>query len=480
MGLLGVGLLLAAAAASPGMAREAPLVGAHYHVWYPQNFEQGTLRRRLAPPQAPVAGHYRSTDPSVAAQHIAWCSAYGIDFLILDWWPRRPAQNAAIDQGFLRAPNIGDIRFCIFYEAWDLNFDPATGATTFTPPVAEAFLADIDRLADSYFSHPSYLRVEGRPVLILYLSRTFTGRYAEAIRAARRRLAARGLEPFLVGDEMFWGVMAGRDSWRGRPRPAVGPQRRRLRLFDAVFGYNLYDWSRPQHAGYAAESEFLEDAASIMDTFRRAVPGVALIPDVLPGYNDRGVRAGEDHYAIPRQFAEGAGEGSFFAAFLDRVALPRVDPDLNMLFITSWNEWNEDTAIEPLRQAPPTRRDDSDTGYALTQGYAYPGHGMRYLELLRDRVVAVAGRVTAADGTAAPGAPLTARQADRCVALRADSRGCYRVRRGDLVPGNAELTPGDGHPVRVRVLADRTVLLPLVLPGAPVQARGAGASINAP
>ncbi len=56
-----------------------------------------------------------------------------------------------------------------------------------------------------------------------------------------------------------------------------------------------------------------------------------------------------------------------------------------MILVTSWNEWNEDTAIEPIAAAPPTTTDDSASGHDLTGGAAYPGYGAAYLEVLRKR-----------------------------------------------------------------------------------------------
>ena len=255
--LLVVGCRPAPPPTLPAVNTDRYLIGAHYHVWYPSNFTHGYLRNALDPPQQPLLGHYRSSDPAVAEQHIAWCSRYGIDFLTLDWWPNRPEQNAAIQAGVMRAANLADIAFCIFYEAWDLNFDPATGATRFTDEVAARFVKHMHDLADTFFDHPAYLRVAGRPVVMLYLARTFAGDYARAVRQARRELAARGVEPFFIADEVFWGVIADRPSLRRNVMPAVGPQMRRIACFDAIFGYNLYDWSRPTHAGYGAESDFM-------------------------------------------------------------------------------------------------------------------------------------------------------------------------------------------------------------------------------
>jgi hypothetical protein len=88
---------------------------------------------------------------------------------------------------------------------------------------------------------------------------------------------------------------------------------------------------------------------------------------------------------IPREWAPCAGEGSFFAEWLERFALPLVDPHLPMLLITSWNEWSEDTAIEPTAPAPATASDRSVSGDVYTQGLRYQMYGTRYLEVLREK-----------------------------------------------------------------------------------------------
>ena len=52
--------------------------------------------------------------------------------------------------------------------------------------------------------------------------------------------------------------------------------------------------------------------------------------------------------------------------------------------VTSWNEWHEDTQIEPVAAAPPTDKDDSDSKQDYTTGLEYEGYGMRYLDILKN------------------------------------------------------------------------------------------------
>jgi MYXO-CTERM domain-containing protein len=63
--------------------------------------------------------------------------------------------------------------------------------------------------------------------------------------------------------------------------------------------------------------------------------------------------------------------------------LPTLDPTANnIMMVSTFNEWHEDTAIEPTILAAPTINDDSGRR-TFTQDYSYTGYGNLYLDLLR-------------------------------------------------------------------------------------------------
>jgi hypothetical protein len=382
---------------------------------------------------------------------IAWCSEYGVDFLTVDWWPGARKDRDAFLDAFLNAKNIADIRFCVFYETWGLGFDKDFGCTRFDREKSDRLISEFLSIADRCFQHPSYLRLNGRPVVVLYLARTFTGEFQDAVTRLRQALRRQGHDVFLIGDEIFWKVSpAGK---KGAPEhPLVeSPQIERIRIFDAITSYNMYEGGKTSHVGYASQSRYVEDVAAKYAEYAAAVSNrVYLAPQIIPGYNDRGTRLAADHYAIPRQWEPAAEEGSLLAELFARHAFRFLDPRLNLMFITSWNEWNEDTGIEPLDPAPPTREDRSPDGRAYTQGYSYSGHGFGYLEVVRDKVVAVAGRVTDGSGAGVKGMRVTAGGAKRqAVGTSTDSNGYYRFSRLTLPMGPYTIRAGTS-PVQTR------------------------------
>ena len=77
-----------------------------------------------------------------------------------------------------------------------------------------------------------------------------------------------------------------------------------------------------------------------------------------------------------------------FREAIRQIAVPLADPDAqNMVLVTSFNEWYEDTQIEATRgDAGATNKDDSTDGRYFTEGETYVDYGTLYLDILREEL----------------------------------------------------------------------------------------------
>ena len=138
------------------------------------------------------------------------------------------------------------------------------------------------------------------------------------------------------------------------------------------------------NAGFAESSTFLADVEGLFSRWQSAAraAGVRFVPNAMPGYNDRGVRLGEDHYVIPRRLGPGSPPASLFARSIE-LAQRFVDPALPMLTITSFNEWHEWTQVEPARRV---ERSPASSPSPYTEDFPHDAYTFEYLEAIRERL----------------------------------------------------------------------------------------------
>ena len=339
---------------------DAPVVGVYYYPWYRRPVEwRRVMRQHLKEPQEPKVGLYRSDDPNVVAEHIAQSVRGGISFWAVSWWGPGQHCDVTFRNAILNHPNAGELKYAILYES--------TGRLgRFRNPSYAHWMTDLTYLKENYFDHPHYLRIDGKPVVFVYLSREyFRNQGQDALKEMREELP----QIYLVGDDVF----------------GAGYKSEWAKNFDAVTVYDVYGQSIGRFGGTRKSIEFLAGNYRHAKAQANAV-GTAFIPTIAPGYNDTAVRRG--HPGRARYFTDSqeSEEGDIFRAMIREVALPHLDPRCgNIMMITSFNEWYEDTQIEATSgTAQASDTDDSETGVYFTGNDRYVDYGHLYLDILRE------------------------------------------------------------------------------------------------
>jgi hypothetical protein len=356
--LLGVGI---------GSAAE---VGAYYYPWY-GSFSGGhawtrTFREHLVPQQPPALGHYNSRASATIEAQIDESHRGNISFWAMSWWGPHSAEDETIRSYILAHPRAAELHYAIHYES--------TGRLgNVDHPTLKNFVPDFQYLAQNYFKNPNYLKIKERPVVFVYLTRAYFNTQASRDAVANLRQAMRSqfdVDPYLVGDDVFPGQT----------------NAKRAALWDAITDFDVYGSALQSKgsttAAVSALSEQFQSARKMTQSIH-----VGFIPTVSPGFNDSAVRSG--HPATPRYLTDvpGAAEGSLYSALLNQAALPNLDEATgNLLMVSTFNEWHEDTQIEPTIVAASTAVDDSVKD-AYTNRYTYAGYGNLYLDSLRAATV---------------------------------------------------------------------------------------------
>ena len=354
------------------------LVSASYYPWYNANAWEytecynGTLRGELIPSQLPALGEYDSQQEDVVTQQIAWSIAAGVNVWDLEWVKPNDLLDTTIQNTILTNPHIGDIHFAMFYD-YAIRFN---GDFNLTSDKISTIVSDFQYFATHYFTHPSYLKTgQGRPVVFFYAAVNLTPVSAiqPMVAALRQAISNAGFNVYLIGDEYY---------------ALNPPDATRIVNWDAIFGYGVYVGT----GGYSDNNGFLALHASMFQKYQAVARqlGVDFVPSVTPGYNDRAVRRTcANNPPLARRTSANAAEGSMFNTFLQQLALPYAsNAQLKMVHITSFNEWHEDTEIEPSVVTGPTTIDTSPTGSQYTQGLVYQGYGTTYLDILRNQIAA--------------------------------------------------------------------------------------------
>ena len=157
-------------------------------------------------PIKPLPGYLDGKDPADVETEIELASNAGIDVFLYDYYyyNGEVTQEEAIEQGFLKAPNRGKMKFALMWCFHDRNFAwrvPLFSARKKLMTLArtpEEFLGLIDLSIERYFKRPEYWRKDGKLFFSIFAAPRFVEALGPeaakaAIAEARARIRRAGL-----------------------------------------------------------------------------------------------------------------------------------------------------------------------------------------------------------------------------------------------------------------------------------------------
>lgn len=303
----------------------------------------------------PLRGHYDSSDINLVERQNEEKTAFSIPVDCVSWWGPTSASYELFKQAYLKAANFSSRKFCFLYEITGrlhqsrvLDAPGTAGEPALAPSGRSAdavwkkqyyydfrdsfnrktFLDDIDFLEANHFKAANYHRIDGRPVLYVWLDNL---KYFDATSVkARKKVYLIGSEPFFYPPERSETDRFTRPNW-----------------YDAITCYGI----NPTHVAMtwgslkeAFRAEYVKMTRTWTSLLKTHAPDTKLLLPVQFTYHDsRGnidPKTGRSRVLVCQQ-----GEGE---AFVQQVkALFDENPRIRGLHLTSYNEHYEGTAFEP-------------------------------------------------------------------------------------------------------------------------------------
>lgn len=317
--------LLAAPAPRPTAPKADRLVGVFYfpgweapESWWPV----------LAHPevQHPLVGPYNQASPEVADLHIQWALDHGVSFFAYDYYTHHGSEmlEDALEQGILKSRNIPQFKFCLNW----CNHAPWQTMT------AEQLREFGEVVVPKYLTHPSYLRLDGKPVLMILSAASFVKCLGiEGARKAFEELDARCRKEGLPGVRIV--------SCEGE---IVNEQILKDTLAAGVSSFAIYNYpyagtpfTGPGKEGQAPY-EALEKQGEGLWKHWSGLTGGRFWPTVMTGWDRRAWCRDEDLLRT----------GSTPDLFERQIRKARENTNAyGVVMIEAWNEWGEGSVLEP-------------------------------------------------------------------------------------------------------------------------------------
>ena len=305
------------------------LIGAHHcPLW---EADKPEMWRNLLkhPERTPALGFYSQDNPEISDWETKWAVEHGISFFIYCWY--RTSQggavktrfSSAIHDAFFKSRFVNDMKFTIM---WENQSRGRAGVAS----EHDLFTNLLPYWMENYFKHPSYLKVDNKPVLFIYRPEFLIddlGSVANVAKAFdRMRQVCR--EAGFAGLHLL-GEYRGTDRQRLERMKSLG--------LDYTFAYC---WPVPNSP--APERAIEAQMESIRKTQElNILPQVVTVSQAWSGWRDEG-----SIWKIPPwQYEDLLRQAKEFTA-----TLPKDRLGSRMLLLDNWNEWGEGHYIAPYRE----------------------------------------------------------------------------------------------------------------------------------
>lgn len=303
-------------------------------------------------PRKPLWGYVNEANPDVMEMEIECAARHGVNVFIYDWYwyDERPFLENCLNDGYLKAKNNDLVKFYIMWanhdanNLWNINLSDDFGDVVQWKGSVDmdTFKVVVHRMLDKYFSHPSYYKINGEPVFMIYDLPNFirgvggVEKAKEAIEYFRNETVKAGF-PGLHLQLTAWGK--NNLNYSGVDANGSADECNFSDLgFDSLTNYQFVHFANP-------DRDYLEILEDVAKEYKRIDEeyNIDYYPHVSVGWDNnpryKRFKWGVTRNNTPENFEKGLRMAK---KYIDTHDLP-----VNLITINSWNEWTETSYLEP-------------------------------------------------------------------------------------------------------------------------------------
>ena len=312
--------------------------------------ESKTLFPGHAMPRKPTLGEFNEADPEWAQREIDLAAKSGITGWMIDWYWHSGTMffHEQLEQGFLKAPNNGKLKFAVMWANHDWkNYFPASSPESAPMLITQEYSVEdcvraVRYAIDHYFHAPNYWRIGNEPVFAIFdlpglLKKLGEDTARRAFDLMREETRKAGFGDLHLQWSQSGGSMAGKLDRLG---------------FKSATQYHPFGWTyggRPAGGQTPYGEACGISIAKWAETRDKA--SVPFFPGCAVGWDDSPRFGARSHVVTgrtPDQYERLCRAARHFVAGQEK----------KVVFLSSWNEWTEDHVLLP----------DEEFGYGYLEG----------------------------------------------------------------------------------------------------------------
>lgn len=308
-------------------------------------------------PRYPLWGYINEADPYVAEMEINAAADHGVNVFIFDWYwyDQMPFLEGQLNDGYLKARNNNRVKFYLMWAnhdatlIWDKRnaddaFNKKNNAVIWKGAIdRKEFEKIAHRFITKYFSQPSYYKIDGKPVFMLFDLTNFVkgmggvSAAKDALEWFRNEVKAAGFK----GLELQLAMRKDTNiNLSIAPGDSIGTQKEVIKKlgFNSLTQYQFVAFTDVNRDYNAVMKDVVKDWNSISDSYAaKYYPHVSIGWDASP--RTYGLRPAIIKNNTPENFEKALIKAKeFIDTHPDRAPL---------IIVNSWNEWTETSYLQP-------------------------------------------------------------------------------------------------------------------------------------